>query len=124
MTLEELYQAIGGDYAQALRTLRMDKLIDKHIRKLPDNAIFAELAEAGKMMDATRIFESAHAIKGVCANLGLADLSAFAGEICDEFRPGCNRKYSDGEIRQKIQAVDTSFQKAVLEIRRYAASTL
>ena len=32
MTIEELYEQIGGDYEQAKRVLRMDKLIDKHIR--------------------------------------------------------------------------------------------
>ena len=37
MTLQELYDTIGGDYEQAVRVLRMDKLIDKHIRKLPKN---------------------------------------------------------------------------------------
>ena len=32
MTIQELYGKIGGDYEQALRVLRMDKLLDKHIR--------------------------------------------------------------------------------------------
>ena len=31
MTLKELYSKIGGDYDQAVRVLRMEKLIDKHI---------------------------------------------------------------------------------------------
>lgn len=124
MTLQELYENIGGDYEQAMRTLRIEKLMDKHIRKLPENAIFAELVAAGNEMDATRIFESAHAIKGVCANLGLMKLSALASEICDEFRPGCERKRSDGEIQQKIRDVDASFQKAAQAIREYAAGTL
>ena len=32
MTIQELYQMIDGDYDQAIRVLRVDKLIDKHIR--------------------------------------------------------------------------------------------
>ena len=41
MTLQELYQHIGADYERALRVLRMDKLLDKHIRKLLQNGVIA-----------------------------------------------------------------------------------
>ena len=39
MTLQELYRQIGGDYEQALKVLRVEKLADKHIRKLPGNGL-------------------------------------------------------------------------------------
>ena len=42
MTLQELYQMIDGDYDQALRVLRMDKLLDKHIRKLTKNGVITQ----------------------------------------------------------------------------------
>ena len=47
MTIQELYEEIGGDYEQAKRVLRMDKLIDKHIRKLTTNGIIESLIAAG-----------------------------------------------------------------------------
>ena len=43
MTIRELYQTIEGDYDQAIRTLRMDKLLDKHIRKLAHNGVIERL---------------------------------------------------------------------------------
>ena len=46
MTLEALYQAIDGDYNQALKVLRVEKLLDKHIKKLPQNKVFASLRAA------------------------------------------------------------------------------
>ena len=81
MTLQELYQSIGGDYEQATRVLRMDKLIDKHIRKFTKNGVVEALLAAGNTMDPTALFETAHAVKGVCANLGLTALSDTASEI-------------------------------------------
>ena len=45
MTLQELYSAIDGYYDNALRVLRMDKLIDKHIRKLTKNGVIDALLE-------------------------------------------------------------------------------
>ena len=62
MTLKELYEQIGGDYEQALRVLRMDKLIDKHIRKLPAGGVADTLIAAGGTMDPTQLFETAHAV--------------------------------------------------------------
>ena len=74
MTLRELYQNIDGDYDQAMRVLRIEKLVDKHIRKFSQNGVVERLLEAGRTKDAQEMFESAHAMKGICGNLGLKDL--------------------------------------------------
>ena len=119
MTLKELYDEIDGDYEQAMKVLRIEKLMDKHIRRFPSNPIFADLAAAKDPLDGTRLFEAAHAIKGVCSNLGLVKLSSVAADICDEFRPGCTRKYTDGEVKQKIAEAEALFEKAVKGIQEY-----
>ncbi len=122
MTLNELYEQIGGDYEQALRVLRMDKLIDKHIRKLPAGGVADALIAAGETMDPTKLFETAHAVKGVCGNLGLTNLSALASEITEEFRPGSTRKLSDDEVREKLDAFAAAYRKAQDGIAQYAES--
>ena len=121
MTLAELYKAIGGDLDAALKVLRIEKLVNKHIRKLPDNEIFVSLSEAGRTMDPVMLFESAHAIKGVCANLGLVRMSETASEIADEFRPGSSRSFTDAEVKERIDALEKMFAAAADEIRKYAA---
>ena len=122
MTLQELYAMIDGDYEQAIRVLRMDKLIDKHIRKLPKNGIAEKLINAGKSMDPTELFEAAHAMKGVCANLGLTKLSGMAADITEEFRPGNPRKLSDAEVAEKIAEIREMFQKTADGIQKYEQS--
>lgn len=122
MTLKELYASIGGDYDQAIRVLRVEKLINKHILKLEKNGLFDALAEAGKSMDETEIFEKTHAIKGVCGNLGLTELAACASELSDEFRPGTSRNLSDEEVKEKLQHIDDLYQKTKDGIRAYEAS--
>ena len=119
MTLQELYQMIDGDYEQALRVLRMDKLLDKHIRKLTKNGIVENLLSAAEGMDPTQLFEAAHAMKGVCANLGLVKLSEAASDIAEEFRPGNSRQYSDAEVKEKIAAIEVMYRKAADGIRKY-----
>ena len=119
MTLQELYREIGGDYDQAIRVLRMEKLMDKHIRKLTKNGVVEQLLEAGQGMDPTRLFESAHAMKGVCANLGLVALSEAASEIAEEYRPGNPRTLTDDQVKAKLREIADSYQKTAEGIRRY-----
>ena len=122
MTLQELYQNIDGDYEQAMKVLRMDKLLDKHIRKLTKNGVVEQLLAAGEGMDSTQLFETAHAAKGVCANLGLVKLSAAASEIAEEYRPGNPRRFTDAEVKEKLAAIAALYDKTAKGIQAYEES--
>lgn len=119
MTLQELYQMIDGDYEQALRVLRMDKLLDKHIRKLTKNGVVDKLLEAGQGMDPVQLFESAHAMKGVCANLGLVKLSQAASDIAEEYRPGNSRTLTDEQVKQRLEDIAALYKKTADGIQKY-----
>ncbi len=119
MTLQELYTLIGGDYEQATKIMRRDRLIDRYIRKLSSSQVGESLAAAGEKLDATGMFESAHAMKGVCANLGLVTLSEAASELAEEFRPGTARKYTDEQVREKLSAIAALYQRTIDGIRQY-----
>ena len=122
MDLKELYEAIDGDYEQATRVLRVEKLIDKHIRRLPNNKVFEEMAAAGQSMDETQLFESAHAMKGLCANLGLMGLSDMASDLAEEFRPGDTRSMSDDEVRERVDQIGALYERTIEGIRQYEAN--
>ena len=119
MTLQELYQNIGGDYAQALRTLRVDRLLDKHIRKFTKNGVVEALLDAGERMDAAALFETAHAVKGVSANLGLVGIADLASEITEEFRPGHTRRLSDAEVQAELKRLEALYRKTADGIACY-----
>lgn len=119
MTLRELYGNLGENYEQALRVLRMDKLVDKHIRKLTKNGLVESLLAAGESMDPTELFEKAHAVKGNCGNLGLTRLAAAASDIAEEYRPGNPRKMTDAEVKEKLRQTASLYDQAAEAIRRY-----
>ncbi len=100
----------------------MDKLIDKHIRRFASNGVVERLLACENGLDATELFEAAHAAKGVCANLGLTGLSEAASEITEEFSPGSERRLSDEQVREKLQAIGRMYATAVEGINRYAAA--
>jgi predicted NBD/HSP70 family sugar kinase len=81
----------------------MEKLMDKHIRKLTKNGVVDALLAAGKTMDPVQLFETAHAVKGVCANLGLVALSEAASEIAEAYRPGCARTMTTEQTAEKLE---------------------
>jgi HPt (histidine-containing phosphotransfer) domain-containing protein len=122
MTIQELYQNIDGDYDQALRVLRVEKLVDKHIRKFTQNGVVDGLLKAGESMNPVELFEAAHAMKGVCANLGLTGLSCVASEIAEEYRPGNPRKFSDEEIKARIETIRGMYSRTVEAVQSYEQS--
>lgn len=119
MTIQELYDQIGGNYDHAVQIMRMDKMISKYLLKLTDSGVCDKLREAGAAMDPAAIFESAHAMKGVCANLGLDGLADAAGEITEEFRPGAARTLSDDEVKAKLDEIFAKFDMTKAGIEEY-----
>ncbi len=121
MTIRELYDIIDGNYDQAVRVMKSEKLIDKYVRKLKNSHLDDMMEEAYGTMDAARLFESAHAMKGVCSNLGLDALARAADEITEEFRPGNPRRLSDEEALIKLRATVERYRAAVAGIEQYEA---
>ncbi len=121
MTIRELYDIIDGNYDQAVRVMKSEKLIDKYVRKLKNSHLDDMMEEACGAMDAVRLFESAHAMKGVCSNLGLDALARDADEITEEFRPGNPRRLSDEEALIKLRATVERYRATVAGIEQYEA---
>ena len=119
MTLQELYASIDGSYDHAVQIMRMEKLINRYLSKFPNSGVYDALAAAGESMDPTALFESAHAMKGVCANMGFDKISAAAGEITEEFRPGSARTLSDEEVKARIADIGVMYRHTVDVIRQY-----
>ena len=122
MTIQEVYEKIGGNYDHAVQIMRMDKMISKYLLKLTDSDVCDKLKEAAGSMDPGALFESAHAMKGVCANLGLDDLAAAVSEVTEEYRPGAGRKLSDDEVKAKLDEIFSKFEKTKAGIEEYKAS--
>ena len=121
MTVQELYEQIGGSYDDAKRTLPMDKLIAKFVVKFLDDKSAERLFSAWDARDAGAIFEGAHAMKGVCANIGLTALSVSASALAEEFRPGSARSMDDAEVQRRVDELHASYDRMVEGIRAFAA---
>ena len=123
MTIPELYAAIDGNYASVKRILPMDTLVAKFIVRLLSDKNFERLMQAKENHDPTELFEAAHALKGICANLGLDNLSAMASLITEEFRPGKPRTMSDIDLDAHFEALREKYTKSIEVIEKFAAQS-
>ena len=121
MTVQELYAQIGGSYDDVRRILPMDNLIAKFAVKFLDDKSAETLFSAWDARDGASVFEGAHAMKGVCANIGLTALSASASEIAEAFRPGKERTMDDAEVQRRVDELRASYERTIEGIRVFAA---
>ncbi len=120
MTIQELYEKIGADYAQACRVMKMDKLIDRYVRKFTSSDVGDRLAAAGETMDPVQLFEAAHAMKGLCANMGFTGLSEAAHVITEQFRPGNPRTMDDDAVKAKLAEISELYARTLAGIKEYS----
>lgn len=87
MTLEECYNAIGSDYIAAkTRMGGSEKMLEKFVRKFPNDKTADGLVESFEGKDFQTAFRMAHTLKGLCANLGLDKLKSSSSELTEALR--------------------------------------
>ena len=121
MTIQEMYEKVGGSYESAKKILPMDKMIAKFVQKFLTDKSYEKLSAAHDAGDATGMFEGSHALKGVCANLGFNDLSKMASEISEEYRPGNARTMSDEELDSRFTDLKALYDRTIAGIQEFAA---
>jgi HPt (histidine-containing phosphotransfer) domain-containing protein len=99
--------------------MKKDKMISKYLLKLRNSGLIENLQAAAETLDPTAMFESAHAMKGVCANLGLDLLAEKVSALTEEFRQGSERRCSDDEIRAMLQDICELYNKTAAGIDEY-----
>lgn len=121
MTVEELYQSIGGNYPAAKGRLMNDRLISKFIVKYLNDPSYDDFCKAWEAQDSEQIFRTAHTLKGVCANLALDRLFVNASAICEAYRPAGNGRLSEKEVRVLVEEMRADYEATTEKIRQFAA---
>ena len=87
MTLTAFYEAIGANYSSVLQRMGgMEKMVDKFVRKFPNDTAATELFESYEKKDFETAFRMAHTLKGVCMNLGFDKLCSSSSELTEALR--------------------------------------
>ena len=100
MTIQECYEAIGGNYEDVLRRLRSEALIRKFTLKFIEDQSYPLLKQALGDNNYEEAFRGAHTLKGVCQNLSFDRLY----EVSDKSLP--NQIYSQNLIKVMQEKID------------------
>lgn len=87
MTIQELYETIGGNYADASSRLINESMVTRFVKKFPSDPSMHELLEAVAAGDIQTSFRAAHTLKGVCGNLAFTRLFQAAWNLTEQLRP-------------------------------------
>jgi HPt (histidine-containing phosphotransfer) domain-containing protein len=121
MTVQELYAQIGASYDSAKKILPSDRLIGKFVQRFLTDQSCGKLLTAHENGDVTGMFEGAHALKGVCANLGFNELSRMASDLSEEYRPGNTPAMSPEEVEQRFAELKALYDRTISGIQEFAA---
>lgn len=88
MTIQEVYEEIGGNYDDVLKRLRKAELVEKFSKKFLDDTSFCDLKKALDDENLEDAFRAVHTLKGVCLNLSFASIFEVANELTEMLRPG------------------------------------
>lgn len=88
MTLQECYEALGGDYEEVINRLRSERLVQKFVLKFLDDGSFVLLTESMEQENYEEAFRAAHTLKGVSQNLSFTELYQVSSAMSDALRGG------------------------------------
>ena len=111
MTLSELYEAVGGDYANVRERLGGEQTVRYFVLRYLDDPSYQELLRLAGEQDRKKLFYAAHTLKGVAQSLGFSRLGASAGALCEDLRRGI------WPAEDRLRLVETE-QQAVIEAIR------
>ncbi len=86
--MQECYEQMGADYQEVLGRLYNEQMIRKFVRMFLQDDSFNNLETALDRADVKEAFRAAHTLKGVCQNLGFANLYVPASALTETLRAG------------------------------------
>lgn len=123
MTIQECYQALGGDHNEVLRRLMNEQLVRKFLGRFAQDDSYRNLCVELVQGNRDAAFRAAHTLKGVCANLGLGKLLSSAEAVTEILRPG--GAMTDQEALEAARAalpeVNMGYEEALDIINRFLA---
>ena len=106
MTISQCYNALGGDYQEALGRFKIERLIVIFATMFLADESFSNLKQAIEQQDVEVAFRFAHTLKGVCANMSFTKLGKSSHNLTESLRGGTfpqNLNQLFGQVEEDYQ---------------------
>ena len=116
MTMQECYEAIGGNYEAVLGRLHSEALIQRFTLKFLGDQSYLQLKQALENKNYEDAFRSAHTLKkGGCQKLSFDRLYEVSNELTELLRDRTGEKPGIPEAMEKVTEV---YEMTIEEIKK------
>ena len=105
MTIQECYEAIGGNYEDVLGRLNSEALIRKFTFMFLEDPSYMRLKQALADKNYEEAFRNAHTLKGVCQNLSFDRLYEVSYELTELLRDKTGEQPGISETMEKVTEI-------------------
>lgn len=117
MTLEKLYEEIGGNYHSIMERLGKEERVKKYVLLFLRDGSYDAFLQSVEQRDIQNAFRAIHTLKGVCMNMSFESLCQISSEVTEYLR------IEDiGRAIAVLPDLEACYQKRLTQIRHYADS--
>lgn len=113
MTIQQCYEAFGGNYQEVISRLRTDERVARFLQKVVDDGSYKLLCDSVVAGNAEEAFRAAHTLKGVCMNLSITRFAESASALTEALRE--KREITD-DLQPLLQKVKEDYELTVNSI--------
>ena len=117
LTIQEVYEEIGGDYNDVIKRLRKPELVEKFTKKFLDDMSFNDLKKALDDENLEDGFRAVHTLKGVCLNLSYTSIFEVANELTEMLRPGNGEPVME-EVFEALERLEERYNVVIEGIKK------
>ena len=115
MTVQECYQAFGGNYEEVFSRLRTDERIARFLQKVVDDGSYRLLCDSIASGNVDEAFRAAHTLKGVCGNLSITRFGESSTELTEYLR---EKRVIDDALQPLLQRVKEDYELTINSIKQ------
>lgn len=104
MSIEQVYEAIGGNFKEISTRLPSVGLIEKFAVRFLDDDSYSVLCDAMKKRSAEEAFRAAHTLKGVSANMAFTRILTSVSELTETLRGETSITEKADELFETVKA--------------------
>ena len=118
MTVQECYEAFGGNYQEVVSRLRTDERIARFLQKVVDDGSYQLLVDSIATNNVDEAFRAAHTLKGVCGNLSITRFGESSSALCEYLR---EKRIIDDTVQSMFQKVKEDYELTISSIKQLNA---
>lgn len=113
MTVQQCYEAFGGNYQEVISRLRTDERVARFLQKVVSDQSYQLLCDSIASGNVDEAFRAAHTLKGVCANLSITRFGESSSALTEVLR---EKRVINDELKPLLEKVKEDYELTVSSI--------